>query len=177
MDLQLTRVDDCVTVAGADIDPYVRSALLPTNLIQELTCGLAPGLIGGETIPDAGGPRVIPESVQWLDESSFRLQVTETLMEGSLNRGSISVTTVSPQAGWNVVDVRLIVYDESSRTVEVHLYDRPTFPYVRVVVRGTGPTPVLGDDLLPLAGVVGGLPGTRARGHDADLTILPEVWI
>ncbi|MFT3971739.1 MAG: hypothetical protein QM695_16045 [Micropruina sp.] len=42
---------------------------------------------------------------------------------------------------------------------------------VRVVVQGTGPTPVYGaDPTVPLAGVVGDDPGTTGQGRDAVLT-------
>jgi len=45
---------------------------------------------------------------------------------------------------------------------------------LRVVISGTGPTPVVGDvagQPVPLAGVVGGPPGGAQSGHDAVFTI------
>jgi hypothetical protein len=52
----------------------------------------------------------------------------------------------------------------------VQLADRPVNELVRLVVRGTGSTPIVGaDPTVPLAGLYGGPPGTRHDGHDAVL--------
>jgi hypothetical protein len=47
----------------------------------------------------------------------------------------------------------------------------PTGDRIRVVARGTGPTPLLGTDLIPLAGVTGGPPGSAHDGHDAVIMV------
>ena len=38
--------------------------------------------------------------------------------------------------------------------------------HVRLIVYGTGPAPLLGANFAPLAGGVGGPPGTAHDGHD-----------
>ena len=37
---------------------------------------------------------------------------------------------------------------------------------LRLIARGTGATPLLGANHVPLAGGVGGVPGTKHDGHD-----------
>ena len=52
------------------------------------------------------------------------------------------------------------------------LDDPPAYDLVRVIVRGTGPTPVFGArPRVPLAGLVGGPAGGEDDGHDAVLTL------
>jgi hypothetical protein len=49
---------------------------------------------------------------------------------------------------------------------------RPQNAVVRLLVKGTGPTPAYGvDPAAPLAGVLGGPPGGRHAGHDAVVTV------
>ena len=54
----------------------------------------------------------------------------------------------------------------------VILHEPPAYDLVRVIVRGTGPTPVFGaDPRVPLAGLVDGPPGGEDDGHDAVFTL------
>ncbi|MGH3821332.1 MAG: hypothetical protein ACRDRA_00570 [Pseudonocardiaceae bacterium] len=157
-------------IVSADVDPTVRRSLVATGTIQELTCGLAPGVLGVGTEQDAGGPRVIPESVSWPDPANrLRFTVTGPLLEGSLRDHPIVVTSLS-ERGWVREDIERISYDAEGCTVTVVLHDPPAYDLVRVIVRGTGPTPVFGANRVPLAGLVGGPPGSRHDGHDAVLT-------
>jgi hypothetical protein len=65
-----------------------------------------------------------------------------------------------------------VSYDDAERRVTVILADRPINEIVRLIVRGTGRTPVFGrDPAVPLAGLVGGPPGDVNDGHDATLTL------
>ena len=157
----------CTEVVKVDVDPLVRRTLLPTATIQELTCGRAPALLGEDSAADAGGPRVIRESVA-LTHSGRRLEfkVTAPLVPGSVRR-AIAITSLSTR-GWVDEDIDTIHYDPDELTVTVHLADRPINPVLRLIVRGTGPTPVYGiDPVVPLAGLLGGPPGSADNGIDA----------
>ena len=148
-----------------DADIRVRRGLVATSTIQELACGLAPGLLSGAGRHDAGGPRVVRTSVDWADDATLVFEVTERLLPGSLTRNPVSVTSLGA-GGWDREDIDELVYD-GDRTVRVRLYQPPSQPLVRLVVRGTGPTPVTGLDGVPLAGLDDGEPGTQDEGHDA----------
>jgi hypothetical protein len=165
--------DGCPEITAVRIDLGCRTALLPTATIQELTCGLAPGLLtDGQAHGDAGGPRVIGEEIALVEERRLVVPVTAPLARGSL-RGSVSVSSMTPDrpGGWLDEDSYGPKYDRKLQAIVVHLDQAPRNRLIRVVVKGTGPRPVMGrDPLVPLAGVVGGPPGTAHDGHDA-------VWI
>ena len=160
----------CVEVTEVRYDADTRTALLPTATIQELLCGLAPALIGTESEQDAGGPRVVPDSLEWSENGrTLSFAVTAALNPGSLRR-AVRLTSLS-ERGWVDEDIDAVRYEAETAKVLVELADRPINEIVRLIVRGTGPTPVFGaDPPVPLAGVVGGPPATRNDGHDAVLT-------
>jgi hypothetical protein len=160
-----TRGDEVLTVEPS-LRP--RRSLIATGTIQELACGLAPALVGAGSEPDAGGPRVVRQSVHWPDANRLTFKVTSPLLEGSLRDHPVVVTSLS-ERGWVREDIERIGYDDPTRTVTLVLHDPPAYDHVRVIVRGTGPTPVTGADYVPLAGLEGGSPGTAADGHDAVL--------
>ncbi|HEY2959208.1 MAG TPA: hypothetical protein VGM21_13515 [Actinomycetota bacterium] len=159
----------CQELVSLDVDPTVRRSLVATSTIQELTCALAPALIGGGTERDAGGPRVTGEP-RWLDGANrLQLEVTRRLLPGSLRDHPVAITSLS-ERGWVREDIERVHYD-GELTVTVTLHDPPAYDLVRVIVRGTGPTPVFGaEPAVPLAGVVGGPPGGADDGHDAVFT-------
>ncbi|WP_412543361.1 hypothetical protein R8Z50_13040 [Longispora sp. K20-0274] len=168
--------DGCTEIVEVRVDGGARTALIPTSTIQELTCGLAPGLLTDRTDPDAGGPRVVPGSVAWSDDALLlTFEVTAPLVPGSVSRRSIRLTSLA-ERGWVQEDLYSVGYD-GDRQVSVTMADRPVNELVRLIVRGTGETPVFGaDPAVPLAGVVGGPPGTAHDGHDAVL-MLPNPLI
>lgn len=165
--------DGCPEIREVRVDPLVRSTLLPTATIQELVCGLAPGLVGDHDTSDAGGPRVIGDRVELsADGQRLLLPVTAALSEGSVPR-SVGITslTADKAGGWVVEDIYDTRYDAAQQAIVVHLADRPVNRLIRVTVKGTGPKPVMGaSPPVPLAGLVGGPPGTRHDGHDAVWT-------
>jgi hypothetical protein len=168
--LEVRARSGCATVVSVDVDPWVRPVLLPTQLISELTCGLAPGLLGEGM--DAGGPRLIRDSVRWLDDNSqIVFSVTEPLAPGSQENG-VEVSSLDDGGrGWSRKKIKDIHLSSDRRSVHVFLDGPPRFATVRIVVRGTGRTSLFGDDpRVPFAGVVGGPPGTADDGHDAVIT-------
>jgi hypothetical protein len=163
--------DGCLDVVDLRVDPTCRTALLPTATIQELTCGLAPGVLGTDVGEDAGGPRVVPESLEWLTNGrGFGFAVTAPLIPGSVTRRQVELTSLSEE-GWVAEDVYRVEYDPAGPGVVVEVADRPVNDIVRLIVKGTGRMPIFGEDpAVPLAGLVGGPPGTANDGHDAVLT-------
>jgi hypothetical protein len=62
--------------------------------------------------------------------------------------------------------------DRGGRAVRLELATGFGGNLVRVIARGTGPSPLLGAAaLVPLAGAVGGPPGTAEDGHDFVLMV------
>jgi hypothetical protein len=96
--------------------------------------------------------------------------VTAALNPGSLRR-AIRITSLS-QRGWVDEAIDTVRYQADTQEIVIELADRPVNPLVRVVVRGTGSTPVYGEDpAVPLAGLQGqSPPGNPVDGHDAVLT-------
>lgn len=167
--VEVTRHGDCVTVGDVQVDPDVRTALLPTLTIQELTCGRAPNLFGAQSLPDAGGPRLVPGTVLWSRGSSrVTFTVTRPIALGSQENG-IEVTSLSSRGrGWSPSHIDRVYLQDEGRRVVVELDESPAYPTTRLVIRGTGPTPLYGrDPRVPFAGAEGGPPGTAIDGHDA----------
>lgn len=153
--------------AGA-VDELARRVLLPTQLLQDLLAALRPPR-REEAAPPAPQVRV---PLDWSPgHTGFRFTVTRPLHAGSIGRGSVEVASLGERA-WASASVRDVTYRQEgdADTVVVTLGDSPQHDLVRVVVHGTGPTPVLGADLVPLAGLDGGPPGGGADGRDAVIT-------
>lgn len=163
----------CAEIDGdMSIDDCCRRALLPTTVIQDLVCALAPGLIGTGDPFTGVGPQAVPGSIEWGHhprELSFR--VTADVLPATLTRDSVLVSSLSP-AGWVVEDLdRRPRYDAHEKRIIVRLADRPAHPLIRVLVIGTGVTPVYGaEPPVPFAGLVGDDPGTTGQGRDAVVT-------
>lgn len=155
-----------------EIDLSCRSTVLPTTVIQELVCGLAPALLGAGGSAVGTAPQVVADSLDWGERAeSFSFKVTADLAPGSLKR-AVHVSSLS-DSEWVVEDLAGPPrYDKEHRRVVVRLADRPANPLVRVVVLGTGRTPVYGaSPPVPLAGVDGEDAGAHGQGRDAVLTV------
>ena len=176
LELDLNVRGGCVTVRGIDVDPHVRSALLPTATIADLTCGLAPGVVGLSSAPDAGGPRLLRESVHWTsDNSRVSFCVTGPLAPGS-EEGAVQVSSLADDGrGWSRDDVERIQVSDDGLKVRVYLDHEPKYETVRVIIRGTGRRALFGaHPRVPFAGVEGGPPGSVDDGHDAVVTMRLE---
>jgi hypothetical protein len=170
LEIDVRDADGCTTIEDARISLACRTALLPTATIQELTCGLAPGMIGDAMDEDAGGPRVLAGDVDWSENGrTLYIPVSAQLNPGSVRR-AIKITSLS-RRGWVDEDIDAVRYEPDRPAIVVDMADRPVNEVIRLIVKGTGSTPVYGvSPPVPLAGVVGGPPGTVNDGHDAVLT-------
>jgi hypothetical protein len=148
--------------ANWEPDIRVRRSLLPTSTIQELTCAPAPGLLLTAPGVELGGPRVIRSTIGWTDSRTLSFEITKPLNSGSMSKEQVSVTSLGPDDGWLTEDIRGNGVDYEliggRHTVRVRLHQPPVHEIVRLVVRGTGPTPATGVDGVPLA---------DHDGHDA----------
>ena len=178
LELTLEPVGDGWRMLDATIDPGVRPIHIATSTIQELLCGPAcPPATGGDgdggedeghgrvdaLIADAGGPRADPASVR-MSPRRLRLEVTAELHPASVTPDAFSVT-VFDDAGWSVIPIARATAAHGQR-VTLELGESLRGRCVRLIARGSGPMPLLGRDLVPLAGAVGGPPGTAHAGHD-----------
>jgi hypothetical protein len=169
LSVEITEQDDCVGFGQVTVDPDVRSVLIPTATIQELAAGLAPGVLGADTREDAGGPRLVTGSVHWSrGNSRVSFWVTKPIAPGSGESG-IEVNSLSQAGrGWSPAHIDGVTLQDNGLRVVVELDNPPAYRWGRLLIRGTGPTPLFGrDPLVPFAGVEGGPPGTEHDGHDA----------
>jgi hypothetical protein len=174
-------------LTGGEVDVTVRPSHVATSTIQELLCGplfqaaaaAAPDEEGGEEVEgeiapggepfpevgpaDAGGPRVNRESIE-LTSTSAKLYFTEDLNEASVATVAFSVSWLDAE-GWHASDIVDAIYGWEDRSVTIH-FESAVEGRARLIARGTGPSPILGSNAVPLAGAVGGPPGTEHDGHN-----------
>jgi hypothetical protein len=176
-------------LTSADVDMARRASLIPTAVIQELLCGLFPGGDGSpapssgrttqpaNTTPhppaaDAGGPRVQPPTLaRAADAVTF--QVTKQLLRSTVEPEAFAATLLTG-AGWRPIEVSDAYTDDDLVTVTVRLAEAPGAGPLRLIVRGTGPTPLLGTDYVPLAGGPDSPPGELHNGNDFVTMITEE---
>jgi hypothetical protein len=173
--VRVQRKEGCDVVLDVDIDNSVRRTVLPTTTIQELLCGLAPGLMGVDGGADAGGPRLIRSSVDWVSGTLLTFKVTQPLAGGS-GEDAIEISSLATDgSGWTSAEIDRIQVREGEKVVRVYLDRPPADDVVRIVVRGTGPRVLFGQRnaeglMVPFAGMEGGPPGNVDEGHDASFT-------
>jgi hypothetical protein len=156
-------------LTGGEIDNTVRPVHLPTSTIQDLLCG--PGCscspVGPDIPPaDAGGPRIDAGSVSIQGEKITFKVASSTLLKASVQAKGLSVTSFDLGGGWNEEKIRSVTYDTMSKEVTIMLGEAPDGNLVRLIVSGTGKFPFLGENWVPLAGAMGGLPGDKMNGND-----------
>jgi hypothetical protein len=174
--LRLVRADDgdWHVDTGTIVDPTVRPNHVPTSVIQELLCGLFHGAAGAAPASSPSGPATDPAPLRegprvdrgrvTVSARTVKLRATAPLNAISVDPRAFAVSEW--QNGWNVLEIREASVDAARTTITLSLRESITGTHVRVIARGTGPTPVVGDDLLPLAGALGGPPGSEHDGHD-----------
>ncbi len=156
------------------IDVRVRPSHVATSTIQELLCGplfaamaSSPASASAPEPTDAGGPRIDPASVALATRRRVTLMTTKPVDPPSAQVEQFDVTTYASDDGWSALDIGKVKTDGAGTTITIDLKEAmPAGQIVRLVARGTGPQPILGVDLVPLAGAVGGPPGSLNDGHD-----------
>lgn len=153
-------------------DVKVRPSLVATATIQELLNGPLFGAGGAAPAPaaapaaDAGGPRIRPDDVT-IEARKITFIASGPLAANSVDRDSIDVSSFEDAQGWSAIDFKVPKVDAAGTTVTVELKEATVVGHtIRLIVKGTGPYPVLGQNLIPLAGVSGGPAGSKHDGHD-----------
>ena len=168
--------DGTRTASIAAIDTSVRTSHVPTTTVTDLLTAAVNGSAtsGGAAGPDAGGPRLQP-TCGW-DGDTATVTVVGDVLEGTLTQGitvqSFDASATTPQ--WAPLSFTPS-FDQPSQTLTIDTNASAVLSagdWVRIVVWGTGATPVMGpgaaaaDPPVPLAGPVGGPPGSVGLGHD-----------
>jgi hypothetical protein len=189
VDVVLAQLFGITLTEGADgtrsasvgsIDPSVRWSHVPTATIVELLSALGNTGRAGGTVVDAGGPRIDPSTAEWdEDEDSIVVTTSGTFIEGTIESGT-TIASIHPtqrDAGWTEVPFTA-EFDQRNDTLRFRLTPPPRRPrLVRVLMRGTGPVPVMGRSRSPdgppvaFAGPVGGPPSDGASGADVAFMI------
>jgi hypothetical protein len=144
-------------VIEAPVSVDARQTLVDTATIQELLTGRL-----GQT--DAGGPRAIAERVT-IEDQTITVPLDKSLDEVSVSAAAVSVTAFDAN-GWADVDVLDVDFENATNNFVMLLNEPPGDRLIRIIVRGTGPTPLLGTDAAPFAGPVGGPPAAGYDGAD-----------
>ncbi|GAB2708128.1 hypothetical protein [Aliiglaciecola aliphaticivorans] len=155
------------------VDPFVRPYLLPTSTLQRLLCGSGHSPQTAEpSLPevpddDAGGPRIDAQSVAMQGSEHINMQVVGSpLMKASVDAKGISVTAFDTRDGWVNCDIKTVSYNSSENRLQIELRDAPAGVLVRLIVKGTGGTPILGRNRIPLAGGIDSPAGSVFQGND-----------
>ncbi len=157
--IQLKAVDESWALAKTPtVHTTVRPSLLPTLAIQQqLAAWPEPGI-------DAGGPRFKMDAPT---AASITLTADKPLADATVADDAFTVTSRADAAAkWTPRPVTAALAPDK-KTVTLTLVG-PAFgatDLVRVIARGTGPTPILGEDDVPLAGAVGD-PSSGQEGRD-----------
>jgi len=163
-ELKLTTNDNRTVLSGGIVDTSVRPSHVATTTIQDLLCGRLLTQPKPD-VPDTG-PRIDPASVTLLTPKAIMFRVDKDLLDASIKPAGFSVTWLDPEQGWQRANIGNAQYGGFETQTVVLDLDRAVSGRLRLIVFGSGPTPVLGADLVPLAGVIGGPPGLPHEGHD-----------
>jgi hypothetical protein len=182
-DIVLTQGEGGTWHLTAQPDLSIRRTHLPTWVIEELIAELLTGRVGRVPAPDAGGPRVT--RIRRRDDR-VTVEFSQNVVEGTVSQ-ALELRSFDRSAsaqGWSApLPVQAVVTavrpgtPPAPATVSFDLPAPPTADLsYRLVLRGTGPTPLLGivarqdapnvGQPVPLAGWDGDPPGSAASGHD-----------
>lgn len=167
--VEARRQDGTWSVTVAAVDNDVRRAHVATSTIQELLCG--PGCPPGGAPPPGGGPgpgpgsappeledvsdaaRVVRESFA-AEDQTVGFELTRDLLTESVAPAAFEVSEFDRRKGWTRLEVAAADYVVEGNRVTLTLAAPLQDPYVRVIARGTGPTPLLDRRRYPIAGAV-----------------------
>ncbi len=166
------------TASVTTIDTSVRWSHVPTATIVELLAAIGAASQPGGTVTDAGGPRIDPSTAAW-DGDSVVVSTSGAFLAGTLPAGT-SVTSIDPAeptGGWTQLSYTSS-FDQGNSRLEFALTPPPASGlWIRILVRGTGASPVMGAPVsaggppVAFAGAVGGPPSAAAEGADVAFLI------
>ncbi len=159
--LTLTRADGALHLTAGTVDYAPRPAHIATRTIQELAAA-AFFCCPSPPAPAADGPRADPASVVLADQI-LSFQVDSDLQPASVAPEAFSVSVFDAETGWQSIAIASAAFDPADKTVTLGLADPLAGEAWRLVAQGTGPHPLLGTDLKPLAGAAGDPPAPAGR--------------
>jgi hypothetical protein len=167
-DLTLASAADGLHLSSGALSFRSRPTLLATRAIQELAaaaffCCPGPEAPPDDEAPESSGPRADPESVVF-DGDTVRFQLDKDLHPDSVTPEAFTVSAFVSGAGWEQYAISEAVFEPTDRSVTLTLDEEIGGDLLRLIAQGTGPRPLLGADLLPLAGAAGDPPASA--GHD-----------
>lgn len=110
---------------------------------------------------ESQGPRVDAESIELTGET-LTFRILGRTSKNSVAPQSITVSSYDRNDGWTVEAVKDVEFEPGNGKTIVSLKDATAGNLVRLTVHGTGPTPVLGTNHVPLGGPV----ASRFNGRD-----------
>lgn len=173
--LHVTMARECgvLQVHDVEIHTSARATHIATATVQDLLARAAEVTVLGQR--DAGGPRIDPGSVGFTFQSydaaapiQIRLRADQPLHPASVRPGALSLSSFDAEQGWRVIDLCRddIALEDGNRTICINARTHTGRELLRIIARGTGTTPLLGANYVPLAGAIADGPGTRHRGND-----------
>jgi hypothetical protein len=166
------------TASVTTIDTSVRWSHVPTATIVELLAAIGAASQAGGRIKDAGGPRIRPSTAGW-ETDSVVVGTSGTFLPGTLTDGTAvtSIDPTEPNGGWTRVS-HSSGFDPVNGRLTFTLTPPPASgQWVRILIRGTGASPVMGAPSpaggppVPFAGAVGGPPSGADTGADVAFMI------
>lgn len=124
--------------------------------------------MGGEEsdpVEAPAAPRVRRDTVDLSNPNRIRFLVDQELDNTSLRAGGFSVTAID-ENGWTTIPVGPVSFNRNQSRVTLQLGEPLGERRIRLIARGTGPTPVLGVNGIPLAGETGDSPASSHDGRD-----------
>lgn len=174
-DITLERQGEQWVLTGGEVNTSVRPSHVATTTIQDLLCGPlfeapesspAPETSPAPEPPADDGPHVLRESFQFTSSKNIMFEVDKELLGASVQPVAFNVTFFDPERGWATANVAAASYGgPETNTVWLEL-KRSVRGLVRLIARGTGPAPLLGANLYPLAGAAGEPAGTQHEGRN-----------
>jgi len=149
----------------------VRRSHIATATIQELLCGPLFGVAPPPEpspapspepapAPPPAGPTITEAS---LVEGGLLLATSEPLAAPSVTAAAFAISDYDKEKGWRALDIKAVTL-QADGAIRIDLASRPEGALVRIIARGTGPTPLLAAaDLAPL-----GAPGASGADDGID---------
>ncbi len=154
-DIALTDNNGTWTLTGGTVDRSVRPAHVATATIQELLCG--PLFRDNPEGSATKGPQVVPDSLtnNVIGGITITFECDSDIQAGTVQTQAFSATSLDPTGGSGWVDLGLnsVALGADQKTITLTLVSGPASgSLLRVIAKGTGPTPLLGTNLIPLGG-------------------------
>lgn len=160
--LKLTKKENDWTLSvGAVVDVGRRPSHVATTTIQDLLSGSLGCCVESTTPPPALGPRVDPKTVT-ISNKAIVLIFDQPLQKSTVTAAVFSVTVFNKDKGWIPFEAEAFL-DVAKPTVTLTPNEKKTFVagLTRIIAKGTGPTPIMGVNNLPLAGATTDAPAPQ----------------